>query len=72
MVLQKALEGLFGLFVFDPGLLFLLLLCLNLVGIKCLFLLTQLGQGTARAHTHTLMEEDKRNKGSIIKVRNIY
>lgn len=46
MVLQEALKCLFGLLVFNSGLLFLLLLCLYFVGIEGLFLLTQFGKGT--------------------------
>lgn len=46
MVLQEPLKCLFGLLVFDSGLLFLFLLCLYFVGIKGLFLLTQFGKGT--------------------------
>lgn len=41
VVLQKPLKGFFGLFVFNSGLLLLFLLCLDFVGIECLFLLTQ-------------------------------
>lgn len=47
MVLQEALECLFGLLVFNSGLLFLFLLCLYFVGIEGLFLLTQFGKGTS-------------------------
>lgn len=52
MVLQEALEGLFGLLVLDPGLLLLLLLSLHLVGVEGLLLLAQLGQRTLTAR-HT-------------------
>lgn len=48
MVLQEPLEGLLRLFVFDPGLLLLLLLSLHLVGVEGLFLLTQLGKCTLK------------------------
>lgn len=44
VVLQEPLKGLFRFFVFDPGLLLLLLLSLHLVGVEGLFLLTQLGK----------------------------
>lgn len=46
MVLQEPLEGLFGLLVFNSGLLLFFLLCLNFVGIKRLLLLTQFGKCT--------------------------
>lgn len=66
VILQEALECLFGFFVFDPSLLFLLLLCLNLVGIKGLLLLTQLGQGTAKIHTHRALNVRRQsNKGRL-------
>lgn len=48
MVLQEPLKCLFGLLVFDSGLLFLFLLCLHFVGIEGLFLLTQFGKGTLK------------------------
>lgn len=51
MVLKKALEGLFRLFVFDSGFFFLLFLCLDFISVECLFLFTQLGQSTG--HTQT-------------------
>lgn len=44
VILQEPLEGLFRFFVFDSGLLLLLLLSLHLVSIEGLFLLTQLGK----------------------------
>lgn len=46
MVLQEPLKRLFGLLVFDSGLLLLFLLCLDFIGIEGLFLLTQFGKGT--------------------------
>lgn len=48
MVLQEPLKCLFGLLVFDSGLLFLFLLRLYFVGIEGLFLLTQFGKGTLK------------------------
>lgn len=46
MVLQEPLKRLFGLLVFDSGLLLLFLLRLDFIGIEGLFLLTQFGKGT--------------------------
>lgn len=46
MVLQEPLKGLFGLLVFNSGLLLLFLLSLDFVGIESLFLLTQFGKCT--------------------------
>lgn len=48
MVLQEPLKCLFGLLVFDSGLLFLFLLCLYFVGIEGLFLLTQFGKSALK------------------------
>lgn len=46
VVLQEPLKGLFGLLVFNSGLLFFLFLRLDLVSIERLFLLTQFGKST--------------------------